>query len=216
MLIDDLVDQGTSEPYRMFTSRAEYRLKLRADNADQRLTTIGERAGCISPRRQRRWAEKQAALAAARELATRLRATPQQLAVHGFKVSQDGVTRSAMALLAFPGIGLPDLRAVWPELAAIEGDIAEQIEIDAIYASYIERQEADIKAYRRDEALRLPSDLDYGSVGSLSTEVREKLETARPATLAAASRISGVTPAALVALLRHVQRKSGERAAGGH
>jgi tRNA uridine 5-carboxymethylaminomethyl modification enzyme len=191
----------------MFTSRAEYRLKLRADNADQRLTDIGIRAGCIGPERQRRWAAKRSALDAARALAGRLRATPPQLAAHGIRVSQDGVARDAMTLLAFPDIGLAQLGRIWPDLAAMEGAIAEQIEIDALYASYIERQEADIRAYRRDEALRLPADMDYGAVGSLSAEVREKLETARPATLGAAARISGVTPAALVALLRHVQRR---------
>jgi len=207
VLIDDLVTKGTSEPYRMFTSRAEYRLKLRADNADQRLTPIGLRAGCISTARADRWAAKEKALAAARALATSLRATPQKLGQYNIRVSQDGVARDALTLLAFPEIGLADLRTVWPELAAIEGEIAEQIEIDALYASYIARQDADIRAYRRDEALRLPSDLDYGAVGSLSTEVREKLAAARPATLGAAARISGVTPAALVALLRHVQRR---------
>lgn len=206
VLIDDLVSRGTNEPYRMFTSRAEYRLKLRADNADQRLTEIGEEVGCISIERRRRWAEKRAALAAARTLAGRLKASPQQLGEHGIKTSQDGVVRDAMTLLAFPEIGLSDLVRVWPELGAIDAEIGEQIETDALYASYIERQDADIRAYRRDEALRLPTDLDYRRVGSLSVEVREKLEAARPATLGAASRISGITPAALVALLRHVQR----------
>jgi len=214
VLIDDLVGRGTSEPYRMFTSRAEYRLKLRADNADQRLTPIGLRAGCISPARARHWAAKEKALSAARDLAAGLRATPQQLAAHHIKVSQDGVARDALTLLAFPEIGLAELRAVWPVLAAIEGEIAQQLKIDALYASYIARQEADIRAYRRDEALRLPPDLDYGTVGSLSAEVREKLEAARPGTLGAAARISGVTPAALVALLRHVQRKDGQRLKG--
>jgi len=206
VLIDDLVSKGTNEPYRMFTSRAEYRLRLRADNADQRLTPIGERAGCISAARQRRWSEKREALAQAQKTARQLRATPQQLAAHGIKVNQDGVVRDAMTLLAFPEIGLDSLARVWPSLGDIAPDIGAQLEIDALYASYIARQDADIRAYRRDEALRLPQDLDYRTVGSLSAEVCEKLESARPATLGAASRISGVTPAALVALLRHVQR----------
>jgi tRNA uridine 5-carboxymethylaminomethyl modification enzyme len=175
----------------------------------------------VAPPRRRRWADKQAALAAARDLALTLRATPQQLAAHGIRVSRDGVIRNAMTLLAFPGIGLSELAALWPALTAFDDEVAEQLEIDALYASYIERQEADIRAYRRDEALRLPVDLDFGSVGSLSAEVREKLEAARPATLGAAARISGVTPAALVALLRHVQRgaprvdAASDRAAGG-
>jgi tRNA uridine 5-carboxymethylaminomethyl modification enzyme len=206
VLIDDLVTKGTNEPYRMFTSRAEFRLSLRADNADQRLTALGETAGCIGAARRRHWDAKRNALAAARMTARSLRATPPQLAAHGIRVSQDGVARSAMDLLAFPGIDMARLAGVWPALAAIKPAIAEQLEIDALYASYIERQDSDILAYRRDEALRLPTDLDYGTVGSLSTEVREKLEAARPATLGAASRISGVTPAALVALLRHVKR----------
>jgi tRNA uridine 5-carboxymethylaminomethyl modification enzyme len=213
VLIDDLVSKGTNEPYRMFTSRAEYRLKLRADNADQRLTPIGEKAGSISAARQRRWAEKRDALAAAQDLARSLRATPRQLAAQGIRVGQDGVVRDAMTLLAFPGIGLDSLARVWPALGEVPPEIAEQLETDALYASYIVRQDADIRAYRRDEALRLPADLDYRTVGSLSAEVREKLEAARPATLGAASRISGVTPAALVALLRHVQRDAGEGAA---
>jgi len=206
VLIDDLVSKGTNEPYRMFTSRAEYRLKLRADNADQRLTPIGERVGCISEERRRHWSQKRQALSDARVLAGRLSATPPELAARGIKVGQDGVVRNALTLLAFPEIGFKDLATVWPELSRIDGGTAEQLETDALYASYIERQDADIRAYRRDEALRLPVDLDYRAVGSLSTEVREKLELARPATLGAASRISGVTPAALVALLRHVQR----------
>lgn len=206
VLIDDLVTKGTGEPYRMFTSRAEYRLKLRADNADQRLTPIGEKAGCIGAPRRQRWGRKREGLAAARALAQSLRATPPQLAAHGLRVSQDGVSRSALELLAFPDIGLPVLAGLWPALGAIEPAIAEQLEIDALYAKYLERQEADIKAYRRDEGLSLPADLDYGTVGSLSTEVREKLAASRPATLGAASRISGVTPAALVSLLRHVKR----------
>ena len=206
VLVDDLVTKGTNEPYRMFTSRAEYRLKLRADNADQRLTPVGIGVGCVSAERRRHWETKRAALSDARSLVRSLRATPRQLAAHGLKVSQDGVSRDAMTLLAFPGIGLENLTALWPELGAIGPAVAEQLETDALYANYIERQDADIRAYRRDEALALPGDLDYGAVGSLSTEVREKLEAARPPTLGAAARISGVTPAALVALLRHIQR----------
>ena len=206
VLIDDLVTKGTTEPYRMFTSRAEYRLTLRADNADQRLTPLGERLGCVSAARRRRWGAKRDALAAARALVEGLGATPQTLAKHGLTVSQDGVRRTAMDLLAFPNVTLDTLAGVWPELSGIAPAIAEQVEVDALYRSYILRQAADIEAYRRDEALKLPADLDYRDVGSLSTEVREKLAEARPATLGAASRISGVTPAALVALLRHVKR----------
>jgi tRNA uridine 5-carboxymethylaminomethyl modification enzyme len=213
VLIDDLVTKGTREPYRMFTSRAEYRLKLRADNADQRLSPVGQRIGCLSAARARHWVSKRDALAVAREQASALRASPNELAKHGIAVSRDGTMRTAMDLLAFPDITVETLAGVWPELGGMTAEIRNQLEIDALYASYIERQDADIRAYRRDEALRLPVDLDYAAVGSLSTEVREKLIEARPSTLGAASRISGVTPAALVALLRHVKR---DRPAVGH
>jgi len=206
VLIDDLVTRGTTEPYRMFTSRAEYRLVLRADNADQRLTERGCAVGCVGPARAQSFAEKQAALTLARDLVRRLQATPPELARHGIAVNQDGVRRSAAALLSYPGIDLARLAAVWPELKQLRADVAEQVEIDGRYAGYLERQEADIRAFRRDEALRLPADLDYESIGSLSAEIRSKLSAVRPATLGAAARISGVTPAALTVLLRHVRR----------
>ena len=206
VLIDDLVTRGTSEPYRMFTSRAEYRLVLRADNADQRLTPRGEGIGCVGSDRARQYAKKEAALQAARSLIRVLEATPPELARHGIVVNQDGIRRTAADLLAYPGIDIARLTAVWPELKALRADVAEQLEIDGRYAGYLERQEADIRAFRRDESLRLPPDLDYGRIGSLSAEVKAKLTAARPTTLGAAARISGVTPAALVALLRHVRR----------
>ena len=208
VLIDDLVTRGTSEPYRMFTSRAEYRLTLRADNADQRLTPIGLRLGCVGSARGQRFAAKMSALAQARQRLAALRMTPPALQRHGIVVNEDGITRSAAELLAFPGIDIARLAEVWPELEALTPDIAEQLEIDARYAGYLERQERDIAAFRRDEALLLPPDLDYRAVGSLSREIREKLASARPATLGAAARISGVTPAALVALLKHVRRRA--------
>jgi tRNA uridine 5-carboxymethylaminomethyl modification enzyme len=213
VLIDDLVSRGTSEPYRMFTSRAEYRLTLRADNADQRLTPLGVAIGAVGGERARAFAAKSAALDAARRLAAELRLTPTALRRHGLAVNADGVARSAAELLAHPGIDLARLAAIWPELGAIRPDIAEQIEIDARYSGYLERQARDIAAFRRDEALLLPADLDYAAVGSLSAEIRGKLAAARPATLGAASRISGVTPAALVALLQHVKRRPEPRAA---
>jgi tRNA uridine 5-carboxymethylaminomethyl modification enzyme len=208
VLIDDLVTRGTSEPYRMFTSRAEYRLTLRADNADQRLTPIGQRIGCVRATRGQRFAAKMMALAEARQCLTTLRMTPPALRRHGIAVNEDGITRSAMELLAYPGIDLPRLARVWPELAAFAPDIAEQLEIDARYAGYLERQERDIASFRRDEALLLPPDLNYAAVGSLSREICDKLTLGRPATLGAAARISGVTPAALVALLKHVKRRA--------
>jgi tRNA uridine 5-carboxymethylaminomethyl modification enzyme len=208
VLIDDLVTRGTSEPYRMFTSRAEYRLTLRADNADQRLTPIGLRLGCVGSARGQRFAAKMAALAEARRRLAALRMTPPALKRHGITVNEDGISRSAAELLAFPGIDVARLARVWPELGSLAPDIAEQVEIDARYAGYLERQERDIASFRRDEALLLPPDLDYRAVGSLSREIREKLVSARPATLGAAARISGVTPAALVALLKHVKRRA--------
>jgi len=203
VLIDDLVTCGTNEPYRMFTSRAEYRLTLRADNADQRLTGIGLRLGCVGATRGRRFMAKMAALAETRQRLAELRMTPPAL-----KRNEDGITRSAAELLAYPGIDLTRLAQVWPELAALAPEIAEQLEIDARYAGYLERQERDIASFRRDEALLLPPDLDYAAVGSLSREICDKLTRSRPSTLGAAARISGVTPSALVALLKHVKRRA--------
>jgi tRNA uridine 5-carboxymethylaminomethyl modification enzyme len=207
VLIDDLVTRGATEPYRMFTSRAEYRLVLRADNADQRLTPIGLRLGCVGAGRGRRFAAKMSALSRARQRLAALRMTPPALARHGIAVNEDGITRNAGELLAYPGIDLARLAPIWPELRSLRPEIVEQLEIDARYAGYLERQERDIASFRRDEALLLPPDLDYTAVGSLSREIRDKLALARPATLGAAARISGVTPAALVALLKHVKRR---------
>jgi tRNA uridine 5-carboxymethylaminomethyl modification enzyme len=206
VLIDDLVTRGTSEPYRMFTSRAEYRLTLRADNADQRLTPLGLGVGAVGRERARAFAAKSAALDAGRRLAAELRLSPTALRRHGIAVNEDGVARSAADLLAHPGIDVARLAAIWPGLGALAPDIAEQLEIDARYAGYLERQARDIAAFRRDEALLLPDSLDYAAVGSLSAEIRGKLALARPATLGAAARISGVTPAGLVALLQYVKR----------
>jgi tRNA uridine 5-carboxymethylaminomethyl modification enzyme len=211
VLIDDLVSRGTEEPYRMFTSRAEYRLVLRADNADQRLTPLGLALGCVGSAREAAFAQKADDLATARALIRVLKLTPQQLRHHGLTVNADGIARSAADLLRHPDIGWSRITAVWPELRAIAPAVAEQLEIDGRYAGYLDRQEAEILAFRRDEELVLPRDLDYTAIGSLSTEIRQKLSAARPANLGAASRISGVTPAALIALLRHVKR--GEAAA---
>ncbi len=207
VLIDDLITRGAPEPYRMFTSRAEYRLRLRADNADQRLTARGIEIGCVGEVRQKHWQEKSEKLTTARTLIKDLNATPNELEVHGIGVKKDGSRRSVMDLLSYPDIDWEQLQTVWPELAGIEPAIREQIEFDSLYAGYMDRHEADIAAFRKDEALKLPADLDYATVGSLSNEVRTKLEQARPVTLGAASRIPGVTPAAIIALLRHVKRK---------
>jgi len=207
VLIDDLVTRGVSEPYRMFTSRAEYRLRLRADNADQRLTGRGLELGCVGHVRQQAFEQRMAVLAAGRRLAETLTATPNALAAAGLSINQDGVRRSAFELLRYPEVNLSRLAAVWPELRDLAPAVARQLEIEGLYQGYMARQEADIRAFRKDEALEIPADLDFGRVGGLSTEVRQLLTAARPATLGAAARIPGVTPAAVMALLRFVKKR---------
>jgi tRNA uridine 5-carboxymethylaminomethyl modification enzyme len=206
VMIDDLVTLGAAEPYRMFTSRAEYRLRLRADNADQRLTAKGVDIGCVGPERARRFGEKAADLGDATSLLGRLTATPSKLKAHGIHINQDGVKRTARTLLAYPNIDLEKLSGLWPEIGNIPPVLHRQLEIETGYTGYIKRQEADILAFRRDESLEIPDDLDFGTLGGLSNEARAKLAEARPATLGAAARISGVTPAALTILLGHVRR----------
>jgi tRNA uridine 5-carboxymethylaminomethyl modification enzyme len=207
VMIDDLVTRGVVEPYRMFTSRAEYRLSLRADNADQRLTPLGIAAGCVGEERAAAFRRKAAALEEARKMLESLRLTPDEAARHGLALNRDGVRRSAFELLAYPEIDIPRLVAIWPELGRIAEPIARQAEIDAQYAVYLERQRADIEALRRDEALALPPDLDYDAIPGLSNEVRERLAAVRPANLAQAARLDGVTPAALTRLLAHVKKR---------
>jgi tRNA uridine 5-carboxymethylaminomethyl modification enzyme len=205
VLIDDLVTKGVSEPYRMFTSRAEYRLSLRSDNADQRLTPLGQQWGIVSAERGRAFAAKMEQLAVSRETMARLNLTPNQAAKQGLSIRQDGVRRSALDLLSLPQVDFPTLVRMWPELGGTAPDIIEQLEIDAQYAGYLDRQDADILAFRRDEGRVLPSDLDYRAVIGLSNEVRQKLEKIRPATLGQATRIEGVTSAALTLVLAHVK-----------
>ena len=206
VMIDDLVSQGVTEPYRLFTSRAEYRLLLRADNADQRLTPLGLKAGCVESERKKHYEEKIIALDSARNLLSNLKATPTDLSRVGLQITQDGVRRSAMRLLSYPDVTVARLTEVWPELRSVAPEIAGQIEIEGRYAAYLERQEADIGAFRRDESLIIPSDINFDSVGGLSNEIREKLSTSKPETLGAAARVSGITPAALTALLRYVKK----------
>ena len=208
VMIDDLISRGAPEPYRMFTSRAEYRLRLRADNADQRLTSKGSQLGCVGSQRQAVWAEKSRLLAEAKDLFKSLIMTPQKLtARHGIQVNQDGVARTALDLLGLPQIGFDQLAAIWPALAAIKPDIVGQIKIDALYAGYLNRQDADIASYRKDENLIIPEHIDYRSIGGLSNEIRDKLLLSSPITLGAAARIPGMTPAATIALTRHIKKK---------
>lgn len=209
VMIDDLVTRGTAEPYRMFTSRAEYRLSLRADNADQRLTARGVAMGCVGQARADVYTAKAAALAQARETLAGLNLTPQEARRHGLQVNLDGARRTAADLLRYPSIDLSDLIRVWPQLAAYDPDVREQLEIDAVYAGYMERQQADIVAFRKDESLVLLDDIDFATISGLSNEMVEKLQRARPATLGQAGRIPGVTPAALTLLLAHVRRGVG-------
>ena len=212
VMIDDLVTRGVTEPYRMFTSRAEYRLTLRADNADQRLTDRGIALGCVGPERARAHRAKMAALQSARAIAHAVTLTPTEAERHGLALRKDGQRRSAFDLLSYPNIGLADLARIWPRFGELDRRIAEQIEIDAKYEVYLSRQAADVESYRRDESLVLPDDIDYATLRGLSNEARHKLETHRPRTVGQAARIDGMTPAALTLLAAHLRRgKTGKR-----
>ena len=206
VMIDDLVTQGVSEPYRMFTSRAEYRLSLRADNADLRLTPLGLGLGLVGGARQQVFEARQQAMAAARHAASNLGATPVQIARHGITVSQDGVRRSAFEWMRFPAIDWVMAVAIWPELSQVDATIGVSIETDARYAVYLDRQNSDVEAFRRDESLLLPGDLCYGDISGLSAEMVERLSRAQPATIGAAGRVAGVTAGALTALLAYARR----------
>ena len=214
VMIDDLVTCGVTEPYRMFTSRAEYRLTLRADNADQRLTDRGCAIGCVGTERRRHHQIKMEALRGARDYARSVAVTPDEAGRHGFALNRDGQRRTAFDLLSYPNLGIADVARIWPRFHELPGAIAEQLEIDAKYAVYLQRQAADVAAYRRDESLLLPEDLDYATVTGLSNEVRHKLIAIRPRTLGHAGRIDGITPAALTLLAAYIRRASrgGKRA----
>ncbi|MBD8877585.1 tRNA uridine-5-carboxymethylaminomethyl(34) synthesis enzyme MnmG [Roseibium polysiphoniae] len=213
VMIDDLVTRGITEPYRMFTSRAEYRLSLRADNADQRLTPIGVELGCISEQRRVAFETKMSQIVAAGDLLKGLTVTPAEAQKKGLPVNQDGIRRSAFDLLSYPDVTFSQLVEVWPELETVGEAIAEQVATDALYAVYLERQAADIAALKRDEALEIPAGFDFNALVGLSNEVKQKLDTVRPSTLGQASRMDGVTPAALTLLLSHIKRQSRKGAA---
>ena len=213
VMIDDLVTRGVSEPYRMFTSRAEYRLRLRADNADQRLTPLGIGLGCVGAARRIAYEAKAAALTEAGAMLKALSLTPTEAGRHGLEVNRDGRRRSAFELLALPGVDLPRLSVIWPEIAGIPPGVASQVAVDARYASYIDRQELDVAALRKDEALAIPAGFDFDGLPGLSTEVRQKLGRHRPSTLAQAARIDGITPAALLLLLAQLKAPPARKSA---
>jgi len=207
VMIDDLVSRGVAEPYRMFTSRAEFRLSLRADNADQRLTGRGMALGCVCPGRAAFHTRKMAALESAKMLARSLSVTPNEAGRYGLQLNRDGQRRTAFELLAYPDVGLADLTAIWPQLADIDATITTHLEIEAKYDVYVTRQVADIEALRRDEYLKLGEAIDYAAVSGLSNEARQRLEAWRPSTIGQASRMDGMTPAALTLLVAHLRRK---------
>ena len=206
VLVDDLTTLGVSEPYRMFTSRAEYRLTLRADNADRRLTPKGLAAGYVGAERAAAFAAHERALADAEARLARLTLTPNEAARHGLALNEDGRRRSAFELLGRPEIDLARLAAIWPELAALPPRVAETLTVEARYAGYLDRQRVDIRAFRADESLHLPADLDFAALSGLSNEMRARLTEARPASLGAAARLPGMTPAALTLLYRHARK----------
>ena len=210
VMIDDLVTRGVTEPYRMFTSRAEYRLSLRADNADQRLTQRGLGLGCVGAERRDHFGAKMTALDAARDMVTALSLSPTEANKQGLTVNRDGVRRTGFDLLSYPEINWGSLSRIWPELGLISGSIAEQIEIDAKYAVYLDRQRRDVQSFRREEDALIPSELDYGAMRGLSNELRARLSLIRPATLGQASRIEGMTPAALTLVVAHLPRRSAQ------
>jgi tRNA uridine 5-carboxymethylaminomethyl modification enzyme len=206
VMIDDLVTRGVSEPYRMFTSRAEYRLSLRADNADQRLTRMGIEIGCVGSHRQFSFEKKEARLNAARRLCESLTITPNEAHKHGFSITLDGVRRSAFELMSYSEIGFTDVIKVWPELESIDGNVGRQIEIDAMYAVYMERQQADIDVITRDEGRPIPPEFDYDRISGLSNELKHKLKLIKPGSLGQAGRIDGITPAGLTLILAHLKK----------
>jgi tRNA uridine 5-carboxymethylaminomethyl modification enzyme len=213
VMIDDLVTRGVTEPYRMFTSRAEYRLTLRADNADQRLTPLGIAVGCVGAQRRRSFEAKAERLAAGAELLRGLTLTPNEAAKAGLAINRDGRKRSAFDLLSYPEIDLARLTRIWPEIGALDPSIASQLASDARYAVYIARQAMDVAAFRKDEAIAIPADFSYEALPGLSNELRQKLSRHRPASLGQAARLDGMTPAALMLLLAHVKKGASAKSA---
>jgi tRNA uridine 5-carboxymethylaminomethyl modification enzyme len=211
VMIDDLVTRGVTEPYRMFTSRAEFRLRLRADNADQRLTPMGENIGCVSAVRSRLHSNKNNKLSSLANVLSQKTLTPREAERNGIEINRDGRRRTAFEILSYPGMGFARLAEIWPELRETEPAIAAQIEIDARYSSYVKRQEVDVAALKKDEAVAIPASFDYATLPGLKAELRQKLAQRQPATLAQASRIEGMTPAALMLILSAVKKQTTAR-----
>ncbi len=205
-MIDDLITKGVSEPYRMFTSRAEYRLQLRADNADQRLTPLGIKIGLVKDLRKEVFLDKQKNLVQITEALQNNFITPTEAAKFSIKIAKDGVKRSALEILGMKGVNLQQLRSIWVNIPQFGQSIDKQVEIDAHYSGYLKRQWQDIEAFKRDEGLLIPNDINYSSFSGLSNEIKSKLEKIRPKTLGQALRIDGVTPAAAIILLGYVKK----------
>ncbi|WP_081815799.1 tRNA uridine-5-carboxymethylaminomethyl(34) synthesis enzyme MnmG [Phyllobacterium sp. UNC302MFCol5.2] len=206
VMVDDLTSRGVSEPYRMFTSRAEFRLSLRADNADERLTPVAEKLGILGAARRARFAARTRDLDAARELAQSLSITPNAAAAHDLHLNRDGIRRSAYELLAFPDIDLGRIKRIWPEIGELNPRIAEALEIEAQYAVYLDRQKADVAAMEREEALVIPASVDFATTSGLSNELKQKLKQRQPRSIAEAQRIDGMTPAALALIITQIRK----------
>ncbi|TIT17970.1 MAG: tRNA uridine-5-carboxymethylaminomethyl(34) synthesis enzyme MnmG, partial [Mesorhizobium sp.] len=214
VMVDDLTSRGIAEPYRMFTSRAEFRLSLRADNADERLTPMADRLGIASMERMRRFNGMNEDLAKARELASSVLFTPNEAARHGLEINRDGVRRSAYELLAYPGVDVAWLARIEPRFGSIDAKTAERLETEAKYSVYLDRQQADVAQIRHEESRLIPASLDFADVPGLSNELKQKMKTRQPRSIADAQRMEGMTPAALAIIVAHV--RNAEAAAQRH